>query len=61
MHLSRFGHFPYNIDVPGRERAHDSRTDRPDASPSIKTKQRAMVMRISDFCFIVAGLAALTE
>jgi hypothetical protein len=60
MNLSRFGHFPYSIDVPGRKMAHKDRVHRPDAPPSGRSRRKGKIMRISDFCFIVAGLAALT-
>lgn len=47
-------HSPYSIDVPGGEYAagrHIPASDR--------TRQKGRTMRISDFCFLVAGLAAL--
>jgi hypothetical protein len=62
MHFSRFGyfHFPYTIDVPGREHAAGGHADRPAIPPSVRAKRKGITMRISDFCFISAGLAALT-
>ena len=60
MHLGRLGHFPYLIDVPGRMPAASGHTDRPDVTAPGRTKQKGRIMRISDFCFIFAGLAALT-
>jgi hypothetical protein len=60
MHLSRSGNFPYSIDVPGREATASDHPDRPDSSTKVTTKRKGRVVGISDFCFIVAGLAALS-
>jgi hypothetical protein len=60
MHLGRLGYFPYTIDVPGREHAARSHANRPAIPPSVSAKRKGITMRISDFCFIFAGLAALT-
>jgi hypothetical protein len=45
-------HFPYGIDVPGRELPRDY----PGAARAGLTRR---AVRISEFCFLVAGLAAL--
>jgi hypothetical protein len=45
---------PYSIDVPGGERFPARRVSSPE-----KTRPKGKTMRISDFCFLAAGLAAL--
>jgi hypothetical protein len=47
-------HSPYTIDVPGHENLPDAYRG------STRTRQGRRRMRTSDFCFVVAGLAALT-
>ena len=55
MKPTTYLHSAYSIDVPGGERLPDRH------SPfSEIARQKGKTMRISDFCFIVAGLAALT-
>jgi hypothetical protein len=57
MTVGRLGQYPYTIDMPGRERTAGGHADSP---ASDRTTGKAKIMRISDFCFIMAGLAALT-
>ncbi|MGL4237800.1 hypothetical protein [Tabrizicola sp.] len=60
MRLTRPDYSPYTIDVPGREIAPGTKQTQSGARTPERARRKGKTMRTSDFCFIVAGLAALT-